>query len=136
MTTTTCRGAVRVGLFAVGSLVLAACGTSAGVTTTGGPATGVVAGRVTAGPTCPVERIDHPCPARPVVADVQARAAGRVVASTRSHADGTYRLELAGGTYTVVAVTQSMLPRCVAQTVTVTPNQTTRAAISCDTGIR
>jgi hypothetical protein len=136
MTTTMCHKPAYLGLFAVGSLVLAACGASAEVTTRGVTATGVATGRVTASPTCPVERIGHPCPPRPVVADVQARAAGRVVASTRSHADGTYRLELAGGTYTVGAVTQNMLPRCVAQTVTVTPNQTTRAAISCDTGIR
>jgi hypothetical protein len=123
-------------LFAVGSLVLAACGTSAGVTSTGHPAAGVVTGRVTAGPTCPVERIGHPCRPRPVVADVQARAAGRVVASTRSDAHGTYRLELAGGTYTVVVSTHNMFPRCEARTVTVTANRTTHAAISCDTGIR
>src|SRR5438552_3559846 len=81
----------NVGLLAVGALVLSACGARTGLTTTGGPATGVVTGRVTAGPTCPVERVGHPCPPRPVVADVQARAAGRVVASTRSRADGTYR---------------------------------------------
>ena len=91
---------------------------------------------MTAGPTCPVERIGHPCLPRAVVVDVQARAAGRVVGSTRSHADGTYRLELAGGTYTVVVATHNMLPRCEARTVTVAANRTTHAAISCDTGIR
>src|SRR5438477_11763732 len=89
MTTMMCRRAGWVGLFAVGSLVLAACRTSAGVPSTGHPPAGVVTGRVTAGPTCPVERIDHPCPPRPVVADVQARAAGRVVAWTRSNLQGT-----------------------------------------------
>jgi len=97
---------------------------------------GVVTGRVTAGPTCPVERGGDPCPERPVVAEVQARAAGRVVASSRSRADGTYRLELAGGTYTVVATTPNELPRCADRIVAVTEAHTTIADISCDTGIR
>jgi hypothetical protein len=71
-----------------------------------------------------------------VVAEVQARAAGRVVASGRSRADGTYRLELAGGTYVVVAVTENVLPRCAARDVTVTAAQTIIADITCDTGLR
>lgn len=105
MGTTTYRRAAGLGLLAVGSLLLAECGTSTDPSTRGGPATGVVIGRVTAGPTCPVERVGHACPPRPVVAEVQASAAGRIVASTHSGADGSYRLELPGGTYTVVAVT-------------------------------
>jgi hypothetical protein len=136
MTTTMCHKAACLGLFAVGSLVLAACGASAEVTTAAHPATGVVIGRVTASPTCPVERVGHPCPPVPVVADVQARAAEQVVGSTRSHADGTYRLRLAGGSYDLVVVTQNGFPRCMSRTLTVTANQTTRAAIPCDTGIR
>jgi hypothetical protein len=116
---------------------LAACGGSkSGTSATTRLTLGVVMGRVTAGPTCPVERVGHPCPPRPVVAEVQARAGARVVASARSGADGTYRLELASGSYTLVAVTQNLLPRCTTLTVTVIPGQTTSADITCDTGIR
>jgi hypothetical protein len=136
MAITMCRSATCLALIAVGSVVLAACGTHAGHSASVGPATGVVTGRVTAGPTCPVERVGHACLPMPVVADVQARAAGRVVASGRSRADGTYRLDLPGGTYTVVAVTPNLLPRCPARTVTVTAARTISGDIACDTGIR
>jgi hypothetical protein len=136
MAATLFRIAGRVGLIVGGSVMLVACGTPTGSPAAGRPANGFVAGRVTAGPTCPVERIGHPCPPRAVVAEVEARAAGRVVASTRSRTDGTYRLELRGGTYTVVAVTQNMIPRCADRTVTVAATHTTSADITCDTGIR
>jgi hypothetical protein len=127
---------MRVGLFVAGALALAACGTSNGPTPAPVRATGVVVGRVTAGPTCPVERIDQPCPARAVVAEVQARAGSGVVGSTRSAADGTYRLSLPAATYTLVAVTKNQFPRCVSRTVTVTAAQTVNGDISCDTGMR
>jgi hypothetical protein len=71
-----------------------------------------------------------------VVAEVRAQAAGQVIASTRSGTDGTYRLELRDGTYTIVAITPDVLPRCADRTVTVADTQTTIADISCDTGIR
>ena len=137
MTTTTYRRAAVVGLSVVGCLTLAACGTSTGPSTPGGSTTGVLTGGVTAGPTCPVERVGHPCPPTPVVAvEVQATAAGRIVASTHSGADGTYKLELPGGTYSIDAVTENMLPRCVPRTVTVTAAHATSGDITCDTGIR
>jgi hypothetical protein len=135
MATTTRLKGVCAGLLAVGALALAGCGTR-GPSPAHGPATGVVTGRVTAGPTCPVERIDHPCPPTPVVAEVQARAGGRLVGSTRSAADGTYRLDLLDATYTVVAVAQNPFPRCTTRTVTVTGLRTVNGDISCDTGIR
>jgi hypothetical protein len=124
------------GLFVVGAMALAACGTRTGPTPTQGRATGVVAGRVTAGPTCPVERIDQPCPPSAVVADVRARAGSRVVGSTRSAADGAYRLDLPDGAYTLEAVTKNQFPRRAARTVTVTAVHTVNGDISCDTGMR
>jgi hypothetical protein len=125
-----------IGLVALGSLILSACGTPVGPGVSGGAAKGVVTGRVTAGPTCPVERVGDPCPPKPVVAEVQAHAAGRVIASTRSSTDGMYRLKLRGGTYTVVATVQTVFPHCAPRTVTVIPAHTIRGDISCDTGIR
>ena len=69
-------------------------------------------GTVSAGPTCPVERVDHPCPPRPVSAEVDARQGGRTVASTTSNAQGDYSIRLAPGGYTLVVVTNSAFPRC------------------------
>ena len=123
------------------SLTVTACGASTGMsrsTTPSTSATGTVAGRVTAGPTCPVERPDEPCLPAAVSATVEARHAGgsRVVASTHTDADGRYQLRLRAGAYTLVAVTPNALPSCSPVDVTVTVNHKTRAALSCDTGIR
>jgi len=93
-------------------------------------------GTVSAGPTCPVERVDHPCPPRPVSAEVDARQGGRTVASTTSNAQGDYSIRLAPGGYTLVVVTNSAFPRCNPVDVTVPPGSPVRADISCDTGIR
>jgi hypothetical protein len=99
--------------------------------------TAKLVGRVTASPTCPVERPHHPCPSAPVSATVQAtNSHGKVIASTQTDANGRYQLQLRAGTYTLVAVTPNVLPRCSPVSVTVRATGTTRAAISCDTGIR
>ena len=128
-------------LVAAMSLTLTACGASTGATintTPGTFATGTVAGRVTAGPTCPVERPDHPCPPAAVSANVEARkvSGAKVVASTHTGTSGRYQLRLRAGAYTLDAVTPNALPRCSPVNITVRANRTTRAAISCDTGIR
>jgi hypothetical protein len=130
------RRAPHVGLILFGSWVIAACGTPIPQSAPGSSVGGTVIGQVTAGPTCPVERFAQPCPPHPVTADVQARVQGRVVASRRSDADGTFRLQLPSGTYTLVATTDSVLPRCDPLTVFVTEAQTTSADITCDTGVR
>ena len=114
--------------------VLAACG---GVRVHAGTTpVGVLRGHVTAGPTCPVERIDHPCPPRRVVATVRARIGARVIASTQSTVDGSYRLELPSGSYTLSAATGALLPRCLSNNVDVVAGTTTELDITCDTGIR
>ena len=95
-----------------------------------------VRGRVTAGPTCPVERPDQPCPPRPVDARVDAFADNRQVAGTQTDTDGRYALTLSPGKYTLMATTGGELPRCSPTEVTVVANQVTTADISCDTGIR
>lgn len=102
------------------------------------PASGTGAyGYVMAGPTCPVERPDRPCPPRPVSETITVRtASGATVASTHSDAHGRYAIDLTPGTYTLVVATGSILPRCPDTRVTVNPGSATRADISCDTGIR
>ena len=129
-----CRVATGIAAMA---LFLSACGSVAA----GAPGAitaphGSVAGRVSAGPTCPVERVGHPCPPRPIVAHVEVRTGRTVVAATQSRSDGTYRLEVVAGTYTLVVVPNGVFPRCTPRTVSVTANDTVRANIMCDTGIR
>jgi len=92
---------------------------------------------ITSSPSCPVERAGQPCPPRPVSATVDAQAPdGHVVASTQSGSDGSYRIGLAPGSYTLVVQTGSAYPRCPATPVTVTAGAAQRADISCDSGIR
>src|SRR3979490_1359501 len=102
------------------TLMLAACGTPAA---SPAPAGSGIQGVVQAGPTCPVERINSPCPPRPLGATIVVRdPAGREVARTHSAADGRFKVEVAPGTYTVVGLNigSSMLPRPIPTTVTVT----------------
>jgi len=133
------------------TLAAAMCSTVAAA----GTRTSGVTGRVTAGPTCPVERVDHPCPPQPVSATIKAQKTSRTFgrrcgssstikaqktsrtfARTRSDANGDYSMRLAPGRYTLVVQTGSLFPRCPATAVTVPRNQVVTADISCDTGIR
>jgi Carboxypeptidase regulatory-like domain len=95
-----------------------------------------VAGRVTAGPTCPVEQVGHPCPPQPVSGTIKAQKASRTVAHTRSDANGNYSMPLAPGRYTLVVQTGSTFPRCPTTPVTVPRGQVVTVNITCDTGIR
>ena len=129
------------------SISLAACGgntievTADGTTTLTTepvPADGTGAyGLVTASPTCPVQRVDDPCPPRPVDAEIEARDTnGLTKATTHTDDTGHYTLRLDPGRYTLVALTDKVLPTCPQMTVTVTARATTRVDINCDTGIR
>jgi len=99
------------------------------------PSSGV-AGRVTAGPTCPVEQVGHPCPPQPVSGTIKAQKASRTIARTRSDANGNYSMRLAPGRYTLVVQTGSTFPRCPTTPVTVPRGQVVTVNITCDTGIR
>lgn len=82
---------------------LSAC---AGGASAGGPSDGTagIRGRVRLGPMCPVQQANSPCPDRPIEADITVTTPdGRRVAAGRSDADGTYRISLPPGSYTVVA---------------------------------
>lgn len=98
---------------------------------------GIVRGVVTAGPTCPVQRADHPCPPRPLVVDVIGRDThGAEAARARSAADGSFTMTLLPGYYELEVVTTDAMMRCPATGVDVFAGGTTRADIACDTGIR
>ena len=115
-------------------------------TTTTTPATTVaplppsgtgVYGVVSASPTCPVERIDQPCPPEPLSLQLNADdSGGHAVATTHTDDAGHYRLSLPPGSYILVAQTSGMFPRCPATPVTVSNGPAVRQDINCDTGIR
>jgi len=115
-------------------MMFLSCGAS--TASSASPPTGTVTGLVTAGPTCPVERAGHLCPPAPVSAVVQARAQGRVAASTHTDERGRYTLRLRAGAYRLVAVTKQGYPRCSPRDVKIREHQVIHAAIACDTGIR
>ena len=118
------------------ALVIAACGTPAAPTPP--PGTGIQ-GVVESGPTCPVERINSPCPPHPLAATVVVRdAAGHEVARANSGADGHFKVDVAPGTYTVVglSINSSMLPRPIPTTVTVTAGSYVSVNVEYDSGIR
>jgi hypothetical protein len=114
----------------------AAAGTPS-ATSTGGNETGIE-GIVLLGPTCPVQRVDSPCPDRPYVAtlDVVDAASGAIVITVTSGADGRFRVQLSPGAYRLVPRNTGTLPRGAEQTATVVGGQVTTVQVTYDTGIR
>jgi heat shock protein HslJ len=107
-----------------------------GVTTTTLP-TGGVQGTVTAGPTCPVETPDEPCPPEPLATHVVALDAdGDIAAETDSDADGRYAMPLPSGSYTLRAGTPGGFPSCPDIDFSLPVATMVVVDISCDTGIR
>ena len=115
------------------ALMVAACGTPAAQ-----PGTGIQ-GMVQAGPTCPVERIDSPCPPRPLEATVVVRdTSGAEVTRFHSGADGRFKVDLAPGSYSIVGLNigTGFLPRPIPTSVTVTQGTYTSINVRYDSGIR
>ena len=124
-----------------GALVVTYLAWSAGLL---GPSVqkGVIYGKVTIGPICPVERENVPCSTPPetyrarkiviLTADATAR-----IATADIDDNGNYRAELPAGTYTVdinhVGIDRS---NDVPRTVTIEPEKSVRLDVSIDTGIR
>jgi hypothetical protein len=97
-----------------------------------------VRGRVTASPTCPVERIppDPSCAPRGYATEIAVWHKGRVVKRFGTGADGRFRVRLRPGRYLLEPRSGRPLPRCESQRVKVEHHRFTRASLSCDTGIR
>ena len=94
-------------------------------------------GTVSAGPTCPVEQADEPCPPEPVAATVHAtNQSGEEIATTQSGGDGRYSIALPPGRFVLTATTGSAYPYCDPTEIEVLPVRDIVAHISCDTGIR
>ena len=109
-----------------------------------------IEGSVLAGPTCPVERVDDPCPDRPLAVSIWVYegisgtpvlfAPGQPLV-VRSGQDGRFRQQLPPGTYTLRGpcggtMACSPYPRIIEQTVTVDGGAFTPVTLHADTGIR
>ena len=123
-------GAIWLGL----ALGLAGCGTSPATTLDSG-----IQGTVQVGPTCPVQRINSPCPPRPLATTVVVRnQQGIEVKRFHSGGDGSFKVDLAPGTYTLVGlpIGASFLPRPIPTTATVAKGAYTTVNVEYDSGIR
>jgi carboxypeptidase family protein len=102
-------------------------------------ATGILRGKVTMGPTMPVERAGGAPAIAPVAgASVNVTSASGVpIASAITGADGAYRIAIAPGDYLVtVTPPRRMFRSIVPQQVTVASGAPTVLDITLDTGIR
>ena len=97
-----------------------------------------VTGIVLAGPQCPVERADSPCPDRPVAdAVVVARdAQGNIVGTDESDSDGRFAMDLPPGSYRLQVEGIRGIQSSKPLTARVTPNRYTDVTLTVDTGIR
>jgi hypothetical protein len=128
------RGCLLVGLI----LALGACGVAGGRAPSSG-----IAGRVVAGPTCPVETVPPQprCAPRPLAVTLRIRGVGSKARSisVRSGADGRFRVSLSPATYVVRGLPRvgSPLPRPpAAHQVQVRARRFAYITITYDTGIR
>jgi len=126
-------GLVRRALMIMVVGLLVACG---GPSAPGSSGRATVAGAVSAGPACPVERAGSPCPNRPVAgATVQVHHGDHVVAETRTDSGGHYSLGVAPGVYTIIATAGGYFSTA-RQVVSVRPGEQRNVDLVIDTGIR
>jgi hypothetical protein len=139
-------------LLAIGmALALAGCASitvsGSGAAETSTPTTGTsgtqgtLSGDVVAGPTCPVERAEDPCPPKAVPnREVEILGAnGAVVATAMTDSKGHFSVALAPGTYVVtVPIKQGLIGMRQTSDVkaSVTAGQVTTVKVMLDTGIR
>lgn len=126
-----------IAVLAVAALGLVACSQPSPSGGRVGPGSGIE-GVVKIGPMCPVERLDSPCPDRPIRSVVTVARDGESVATTRSGKDGRFRLALPPGTYVVRAIPDGGAPPPSGRPVTVevTAGAFAHVDITLDSGIR
>lgn len=126
----------RTAIAVILAVVLTACGQTTPAPRSS-PSTASVLGFVLAAPGCPVERADSPCPPMPVSdADVVAALHGGAAAHTRSATDGSFRLALPAGSYTLTATTSGGYHQTASQAVLVPDTGVISVTITIDSGIR
>jgi len=104
--------------------------------------TGTISGRVTMGPTCPVERVppEPGCAPKPLATSINIREVGKqkISKTIQSDSSGAFKTALSVGSYELETFNNNgaILPRCEKVTVLVKEDQNSIVDISCDTGIR
>jgi hypothetical protein len=118
------------------SMVAAACAKAANGTGSGSGSG--IRGVVVAGPQCPVESAESPCPDEPVPnTELQVKRSGEVVATATSDDAGDFTIELPPGAYSVEAVVDSGgIGYAKPVDVTVTEGAFAQVSVVIDTGIR
>ena len=114
------------------TLALGACARSANPSA---PSTGIF-GTVTAGPTCPVEQKNSPCPPGVWTGTVRATDTSGKSYEAETDAQGNYSLSLPPGTYDVVPETGGTLPTGIPTSATVKDGPMQQLDLQVDTGIR
>jgi hypothetical protein len=110
--------------------VCAACGSPAG------RPTGGIEGRVTVGPTCPVEQAGSPCVPSIWTGTVRATSSDGAVHDTTTGSDGSYQLALVPGTYTVTPVVEAGGPRTARLATVTVESAMQQLDLELDSGIR
>jgi Carboxypeptidase regulatory-like domain len=112
---------------------------AAGCASSNGAADGAqgIRGTVVLGPMCPVERVDSPCPDRPIAATVVVSdRSGHRVASVRSGSDGSFSVPLPAGSYVLTVTGTGAMRFAKPVEVSVRDGTWTRAVVQVDSGIR
>ena len=106
------------------------------------PGKGLLEGRITIGPICPVERMPPDPSCQPTEETYRAHKLSvytespTKVAEFSGDANGRYKIELAAGTYTIKTEREMGPGGMEPITVTVEAGKTTRQDVDIDTGIR
>lgn len=96
-----------------------------------------IQGTVLLGPTCPVETIEHPCPDRPIVAEVIVSSTdGRKVAGVRSGDDGRFSVSVPPGDYVITVGELQGIRFAKPLSVRVPDGGFVEVTVSVDSGIR
>jgi hypothetical protein len=102
-----------------------------------GALTSGIYGIATVGPTCPVERVDNPCPDKPyqgflIVKDNQ----NRVITTTKVRDNGRFFFLLPPGQYEISTTSDRPMPSMEPANILVQKNLITRVTLTLDSGIR
>lgn len=103
-------------------------------------ATGILYGKVTLSPVCPVESLPlrPECAPKPFVTELRVYTSNGkdTGTATRTREDGVFVLDLFPGNYIIRAASGAVYPRCEEVQVSISANSSTSISLSCDSGIR